>query len=581
VGPTLGHVHAHTPASTFANVIAVVGLACRFGFYFPAWVQAGLDLLILALALFFAFETLRELYRSSPRLEYFQLNWIRCGGLAGVALLETILFVSIVWRGNPAVIETFQFSSTVGPFAAAVQLYVILVLFEKVATSTLSMKAFARRPALTMAGSFVVLIAVGTALLMLPKATVSGISPLDALFTSTSAVSVTGLVTLPIGSTFTTTGQVFLLILIQLGGLGLVTFIAFFAVSFGRRLGLEQRVAIQDVLNLAVASDMRKLVRYIVIGTFLFEALGAVSLYYVFSSQTGEPQANNLFSAIFHSVSAFCNAGFSIHDGNLVQYARSPLLMLTLIVLIVAGGVGFYVLMDLGDLLTVRPRRPGRKIRLQTRLVLLMTAGLLLAGTCLFWVLEAGRLTPYPLWNQALIALFHSASSRTAGFNTVDVTLWAAPTYFFMALLMFVGASPGGTGGGVKTSTVGVVGGLVHATLVGRRQVEIFRRTISLRAVRLSVSIIMLSFLFVSISTFLLSLTEDAEFVSILFEAVSAFATVGLSAGLTPSLSTPGKLVVCVTMLAGRIGPLTLAFALSAKADRVHYEYPEEDIMVG
>ena len=146
---------------------------------------------------------------------------------------------------------------------------------------------------------------------------------------------------------------------------------------------------------------------------------------------------------------------------------------------------------------------------------------------------------------------------------------------------MFVGASPGGTGGGVKTSTIGVLGGLVHATLVGRRRVEMFRRTISLGAVRLSVSIIMLSFLFVSISTFLLSLTEDAEFVSILFEAVSAFATVGLSAGLTADLSTPGKLVVCVTMLAGRIGPLTLAFALSAKADRVSYEYPEEDIMVG
>ncbi len=577
MAPTL----RHTPYSTLANFIAVVGLAIRFGFYIPSWFEISLDLLILALALFFAFETLRELYFGSPRLEYFQQNWIRCGGLVGVALLEAILFVSIVWRGNSSVVDTFQFSRTAGPFAAAVQLYVVLVLLEKVATSTLSMKAFARRPAMTMAGSFIVLIMVGTALLMLPKATVSGVSLLDALFTSTSAVSVTGLVTVPVGSTFTTTGQIFLLILIQLGGLGLVTFVAFFAISFGRRLGLEQRVAIQNVLNLAVAADMRKLVRYIIIGTFVFEAFGAVSLYYVFSAETSEPQVNPLFSAIFHSVSAFSNAGFSLHDGNLIQYARNPLLMTTLVVLIVAGGIGFYVLMDLGDLLMIRLRRRGRKIRLQTRLVLLMTAGLLLGGTGLFWVLEAGRLTSYSFRNQALIALFHSASSRTAGFNTVDVTLWADPTYFFMALLMFVGASPGGTGGGVKTSTIGVLGGLVHATLVGRRRVEMFRRTISLGAVRLSVSIIMLSFLFVSISTFLLSLTEDAEFVSILFEAVSAFATVGLSAGLTADLSTPGKLVVCVTMLAGRIGPLTLAFALSAKADRVSYEYPEEDIMVG
>ncbi len=568
------------PYPIFANFIAVVGLAVRFGFYIPSWFETSLDLLILALALFFAFETLRELYLSSSRLEYFQSNWIRSGGLAGVALLEAILFVSVVWRGNPSVLETFQFSSTVGPFAAAVQLYVVLVLLEKVATSTLSMKAFVRRPAMTMATSFVVLITVGTALLILPKATVSGISLLDALFTSTSAVSVTGLVTLPVGSTFTTTGQVFLLILIQLGGLGLVTFIALFAISFGRRLGLQQRVAIQDVLNLAVAADMRKLVRYIVIGTFLFEALGAVSLYYAFSTQTPSPQVNPLFSAIFHSVSAFSNAGFSLHDGNLIQYSRNPLLMCTLVVLIVAGGIGFYVLMDLGDLLTNRRRR-RRKIRLQTRLVLWMTAGLLLAGAGLFWVLEAGRLTSYPFWNQALISLFHSASSRTAGFSTVDVALWADPTYFFMALLMFVGASPGGTGGGVKTSTIGIVGGLVHATLLGRRHVEMFRRTISQRAVRLSVSIIMLSFLFVSISTLLLTLTEDAAFVSIVFEAVSAFATVGLSAGLTPDLSTPGKLVVSVTMLLGRIGPLTLAFALSSKADRVSYEYPEEDIMVG
>ena len=442
------------------------------------------------------------------------------------------------------------------------------------------MKAFVRRPAMTMATSFVVLIMAGTALLILPKVTVSGISLLDALFTSTSAVSVTDLVTLPVGSTFTTTGQAFLLILIQLGGLGLVTFIAFFAISFGRRLGLQQRVAIQDVLNLAVAADMRKLVRYIVIGTFLFEALGAVSLYYAFSAQPPSPQVNPLFSAIFHSVSAFSNAGFSLHDGNLIQYSRNPFLMCTLVVLIVAGGIGFYVLMDLGDLLTIRRRR-GRNIRLQTRLVLLMTAGLLLAGAGLFWVLEAGRLTSYPFWNQALIALFHSASSRTAGFNTVDVALWADPTCLFMAPLMFVGASPGGTGGGVKTSTIGSVGGLVHATLLGRRHVEMFRRTISLRAVRLSVSIIMLSFLLVSISTLLLTLTADAEFVSILFEAVPAFATVGLSAGLTPDLSTLGKLVVSVTMLVGRIGPLTLAFALSSKADRISYEYPEEDIMVG
>ena len=210
----------------------MVGLAARFGFYIPSWFETSLDLLILALALFFAFETLRELYSSSSRLEYFQSNWIRSGGLAGVALLEAILFVSVVWRGNPSVLETFQFSSTAGPFAAAVQLYVVLVLLEKVATSTLSMKAFVRRPAMTMATSFVVLIMAGTALLILPKATVSGISLLDALFTSTSAVSVTGLVTVPVGSTFTTTGQVFLLILIQLGGLGLVTFIAFFAISF-------------------------------------------------------------------------------------------------------------------------------------------------------------------------------------------------------------------------------------------------------------------------------------------------------------------------------------------------------------
>ena len=579
MGATLLNKLRDAPYPIFANFIAVVGLAARFGFYIPSWFETSLDLLILALALFFAFETLRELYLSSSRLEYFQSNWIRSGGLAGVALLEAILFVSVVWRGNPSVLETFQFSSTAGPFAAAVQLYVVLVLLEKVATSTLSMKAFVRRPAMTMATSFVVLIMAGTALLILPKATVSGISLLDALFTSTSAVSVTGLVTVPVGSTFTTTGQVFLLILIQLGGLGLVTFIAFFAISFGRRLGLQQRVAIQDVLNLAVAADMRKLVRYIVIGTFLFEALGAVSLYYAFSAQTPSPQVNPLFSAIFHSVSAFSNAGFSLHDGNLIQYSRNPLLMCTLVVLIVAGGIGFYVLMDLGDLLTMRRRR-RRKMRLQTRLVLLMTAGLLLAGTGLFWVLEAGRLTSYPFWNQALIALFHSASSRTAGFNTVDVALWADPTYFFMALLMFVGASPGGTGGGVKTSTIGIAGGLVHATLLGRRHVEMFRRTISQRAVRLSVSIIMLSFLFVSISTWLLTLTEDAEFVSILFEAVSAFATVGLSAGLTPDLSTPGKLVVSVTMLVGRIGPLTLAFALSS-ADRVSYEYPEEDIMVG
>ena len=256
--------------------------------------------------------------------------------------------------------------------------------------------------------------------------------------------------------------------------------------------------------------------------------------------------------------------------------------MLTVISLVVVGGVGFYVLMDIGDFIIVDYRKGHRRtLRLQTRLVLIMSLVLLLAGTAFFWFLEAPGLAAYSVVDRALIALFHSASARTAGFNTMDAALWTDATYFFIAILMFIGASPGGTGGGVKTSTIGVLGGLVYSTLIGRPGVEMFRRTISLRALRLSAAIIMLSFLIVSASTFLLSLTEEADFMSILFESVSAFGTVGYSAGLTPVLSTIGKLVVSVTMLVGRIGPLTLAFALSMQWDRAKYEYSEEEINGG
>lgn len=438
---------------------------------------------------------------------------------------------------------------------------------------------FLSAPAVLVAVSFVVLIAVGTLLLSFPVAAADGqaINPVDALFTATSAACVTGLVVLDTGTAFSGFGQAVILLLIQAGGLSIMVLSTFAALLLGQRLGIRGELALGEVLDQESSRSALRLVQFVVVSTIAVEAIGAVGLAVADSRAGAAPLAASWWGA-FHSVSAFCNAGFALQADSVVGWATTPWVLLLVAGLITCGGLGFPVLLSLSSVLLRRRRRPGD---LQTRIVLLSSAVLIVGGTLWFVLAETPRalegLGPVDLVSNAL---FQSVTLRTAGFNSVDLSAMAPVSVLVMMVFMFIGASPGGTGGGIKTTTAVVLLGAVPAIMRRRQQVVIGHRTVSLETVFRSAAITVIAVLTVLIGAAALLASQALPFESILFEAVSAFGTVGLSLGVTPQLDAFGRVVVVGLMFAGRIGPLTLALLLG-RGSRSRVQYPESRIMVG
>ena len=444
---------------------------------------------------------------------------------------------------------------------------------------------------MTLAGSFAVVIAAGTLALALPFARVGGhLSVLDALFTATSAVCVTGLTVVDTGSRFSPAGQAVILALIQVGGLGLMTFAVFAGVLLGRRIAFTDRMAIQDSMHHTPTAGIRRLVRYVLAFTLATEAAGAVLLWLRFRRQF--PAGEAVWQSVFHSVSAFCNAGFSLLAANLVGYRGDVLVNLAITGLVLVGGLGFLVNMEVWDQIRLRLR--GRRAptpTLHARLALTVTAALLLGGMAAVLALEWNNvLRGLPLGERLLAAWFQAVTPRTAGFNTIDYGRVSSDTLFFTIFLMFVGASPGSTGGGVKTTTFGLLVALVVARWRGHGRATLFRRTIPHAVMDRALTLALLAWALVSLAVGLLVATEtrgvpyeaaEPRFVALMFEAVSAFGTVGLSTGITASLSGAGKLVLVALMYAGRVGPLTLVLAVGPRSTRGRFRYAEENVMVG
>lgn len=438
-------------------------------------------------------------------------------------------------------------------------------------------------PAQLIAGTFAGAILVGTLLLLLPF-THSGatrITFLDALFTATSAVCVTGLSVLDVGAAFNRLGQVFLMLLIQVGGLGIVTFGALVALATRRRVGFQQRLGLQNQMRTFEVGGIVKLVRRILLIALGFEVLGALLLWPSFARHEGDLW-RGAFQALFHAVSAFNNAGFSLYSDNLVGFVTEPTVNLVIGCLIVLGGLGFLVTVNL-----IRHARFGRRARLSlhTQIVLAATALLIAGGFVMVLVLEwsnpatLGTLSPA---GKGLAALFQSITPRTAGFATLDYAQFRPASLMFTMLLMFIGGSPGSTAGGIKTVTFVVLVGSALSQTRGRGELTLFgRRITSQNAVQAS-AIALLGVLLVGAAVTLLLVTEpQLRFERTAFEAVSAFATAGLSAGVTPLLTSTGRVVIIVLMYLGRIGPLTLATALARNVHDDDIEYPHEDVLVG
>ena len=436
--------------------------------------------------------------------------------------------------------------------------------------------------------SFLVTILVGSVLLAMPISSATGkaVPYIDALFTATTSTCVTGLVTLPTVSTWSAFGHVVILLLIQIGGLGVITIMSGLMILFNKKMGIGDRLLIQDAFNLNTMSGLAKFVKNVLLGTLIIEGIGAILYMFVFIPDFG---ARGIWISIFNSVSAFCNAGIDIvAENSLCNYATNPLVNTVTAALIILGGLGYIVWWDVLRVLKSRSRKNRRifsHLTLHSKIAIFVTAVLILLGTVLIFIFEyANPLTigEMSLFDKIQVSFFQSVTTRTAGFATIPQENMTNASAAISIILMLIGGSPVGTAGGMKTVTIAVLVCSAFATIKNKNSATLFGRRISEGSVKKAVAVVIAFITICSISTILLMATSNASALDVVYETVSATATVGLSRNLTSTLNNFGKLIITVTMYFGRVGPISLAVALGSKneSQNVILE-PIEDISIG
>jgi trk system potassium uptake protein len=439
----------------------------------------------------------------------------------------------------------------------------------------------------TICLGFLAVISIGAILLMMPFSTSSGTwdNPIVALFTSTSAVCVTGLSVVDPGTHFSFWGQFFIALLAQIGGLGYMTSTTFLILLIGKKFDLRQKIAIQQALDRPGMSGSKQIIRSIIATTLIFEITGIFLLMIAFVPKYGWNQG--LWLAIFHSINAWNNAGFSLFKDNLIGYQTSPLVVFTVTGLIIFGGIGYQVILE--TYIWLRDKIIDKKEKLvfslDFKVATTTTLILLVVGTIAFFLVELRNTATFGNYNfgdKLLLAWFQSVTPRTAGFNTIDIGKMTNAGLFITIALMFIGASPGGTGGGMKTTTLRVLTSCTKAILQGQEEVLLYERRVALSLILKAVGVLIGSMATVIASTILIALTDpEVSFIQILFEVVSAFATVGLSTGITASVTTGAKLILIMTMYIGRVGILLLMSAILGDPRPTRVRYPEENLLVG
>lgn len=435
---------------------------------------------------------------------------------------------------------------------------------------------------------FLITIFIGSILLSLPVSSADGqaVPYIDALFTATTATCVTGLVTVPTATTWSLFGQVVILVLIQVGGLGIITIMTGVMLLLNRRIGVSDRLLIQDAFNLNTMSGLVSFVRKVLLGTLIIEGIGAALYMLVFVPDFG---ARGIWISVFNSVSAFCNAGMDIIGLNsLCNYATDPLVNFTTSALIILGGIGYIVWWDVIRVLKTRTkqnRKVFRHLTLHSKIAIFSTFVLLVSGTVLFLIFEYNNpltIRNLSFFDKLQVAAFQSVTTRTAGFATVPQEDLTNASSMVALLLMFIGGSPVGTAGGVKTVTMAVLVCSALSSIRSRNETALFGRSVSRQSITKAVAVVTASFAIAFTSTVLLSAVMNESALDILFETVSATATVGLSRNLTGSLNLAGKIIIIVTMYFGRVGPISLAVALgSKKTSQNIVKNPTEEISIG
>jgi trk system potassium uptake protein TrkH len=554
------------------TVVVIVGLA-QLGFEHPLLPDNIMYAVLIAGAIAFVADKFLRFLNARSKMDYLRTFWF---GFVSIAAFFILYYISgLLW---------------------ALSFYLLMQIIAKVCRTVVNLAASGQSPAITFVTSFIVIIFVGAILLMLPKSHTKSINFIDAIFTSTTATCVTGLVVKDTGPDFTFVGHIVILSLIQIGGLGIVIFGAVFALLFGQSLGMRQTAAMQDLLSEKASSVIAHFIGFIFLATIVIESLGAIFLHNMWLTVTPIPKhiESLWFCSLFHSISAFCNAGIGLFSDSLIRYNSNFHVYAIICPLIILGGLGYGVLHNVVDyswskfknLLFHLPQKPHQhllpqKIQLQTKLVLVVTFILIVGGT--FGLLILQHNTANARFNLA-DAFFQSVSARTAGFNTIDINSLSAASKMFMIILMLIGGSPGGTAGGIKTVTFAVLVMAIYATARRRAEVEIFQRSLPLSVIGKALTVISMFMVVFLTGAFLLSITErhsNFQFIDIMFEVSSALGTVGLSCGITPSLTTAGKIIIIIIMLIGRLGPLTLLAAMTFNIKPARFSYPTESVVVG
>lgn len=436
--------------------------------------------------------------------------------------------------------------------------------------------------------SFLLAILAGSFLLALPVSSADGhaLPYIDALFTATTSICVTGLVTVPTFSAWSLFGQIVILLLIQIGGLGVVTIMSGLMIRLHRRMGIKDRMLIQDAFNLNTLSGMVKFINKVLLGTFIVESAGALLYMTVFVPEFG---VRGVWLSVFNAVSAFCNAGMDvISESSLYAYVHNPLINIVTILLIILGGIGYIVWWDVMNVIKNIRRQKLKcfsNLTLHSKIALSMTGILILAGTAAVFLFEYNNpltIGSFTLFDKLQASLFQSVTTRTAGFATIPQENLTSSSALVCLLLMFIGGSPVGTAGGIKTVTIAILLVSAFATMKNRAEAELFHRTVSKQAVSKAIAVVSMAFIILCSSTLLLSAVTDADALDVAYETVSAAATVGLTRNLTSRLNMWGKIIIIITMYLGRVGPISLMIALNTKKEIKNIiKNPTEDISVG
>lgn len=567
------------------GVVSLGALVAELGFYLAPSTVATLQIVIsVVVALFIAQEALRWLLVDDAK-EYIRQRWLEnlLAALASLHFISPDSLASVVL----ALLPSLSVEQVTTGYLALTQMLIIVSLVIKGVRYNSYIADLQLHPGVVFVISFGLIILTGALLLQLPRATTQPLSFLDTLFTSTSAVCVTGLVVVNTATAYTTFGKAVIIILIQIGGLGVMTITTSFALFFAGGISVRERVMMSSLLNPESIGEVSAILVRIAAVTFLVEGIGALYLYLANGGSLTSPEPIRFYYALFHSVSAFCNAGFSLYpDGLYEETVRNNWWYHSgIMALITLGGLGFGVISNILSLRRKDLRRHlvATKLTTSTKLVLVTSLLLIVAGTLAITASQAasGAFAHLPWYEQVWQSLFLSVSARTAGFNTLPMTVVNSPTALVMVFLMWIGASPGSTGGGIKTTVIAVAVIVVANIVRGKERVEIFRRQIDSDSVRKAFATVLVSvFVLGIISITLIALEPAISPISLVFEATSALSTVGLSIDITPLLSQPSKWILIATMFIGRVGILTLLFALVRPVNEAKYKYPEESINI-